>query len=141
MSSNGYAGDLSPQQAYGLLSENPQTQLVDVRTAAEWGYVGCPDLSSLGKQAILIEWQQFPSGEPNPHFVEQVEKLGISKDSPIVLLCRSGQRSRFAAAALTQAGYQACYNILEGFEGDKDSDGHRGTVAGWKVAGLPWQQG
>ena len=112
-----------------------------MRTAAEWGYVGHPDLSPLGKRIGLIEWQTFPSGQQNPQFAEQVNSLEFAKDTPLLLLCRSGQRSMYAAIALTEAGYATCYNVSEGFEGNKDADGHRGTIGGWKAAGLPWQQG
>lgn len=141
MSVEGYAGDLSPQEAHDLLQTNADAQLIDVRTAAEWNFVGYPDLSPLGKQTGLVEWLSFPDSQTNPDFVEQVNRLGIAQDAPVLLLCRSGQRSRFAAIALTAAGYQTCYNVSEGFEGDKDAGGHRGTVGGWKLTGLPWRQG
>lgn len=141
MTAEGYAGDLTPQEAYDLLQSNAEAQLIDVRTAAEWNYVGLPDLSSLGKQIGAVEWLSFPGSQRNPNFIAEVNRLGIAREAPILLLCRSGQRSKFAAIVLTDAGYQTCYNVAEGFEGDKDPGGHRGAVNGWKVTGLPWQQG
>ena len=137
---DGYAGDVSPKEAWEILEREPQAALVDVRTKPEWGFVGVPDLSELGKQALLIEWQAYPSMQVNPSFAEDVAAAGVPKDAPILFLCRSGARSRSAAQALTALGYSACYNISEGFEGGHDATGHRGTVGGWKVAKLPWKQ-
>lgn len=139
--SGAYAGDISPKDAWKILESETDAVLVDVRTAAEWQFVGVPLLDSLGKQAVLAEWIRFPGGSPNPDFVAQVQDAVGDGDPAILFLCRSGQRSQGAAASLTQAGYTKCYNILEGFEGDKDAEGHRGMSGGWKVAGLPWAQG
>jgi rhodanese-related sulfurtransferase len=138
---NAYAGDISPKQAWQMLSENPQAVLVDVRTDAEFAYVGNPDLSGLGKQVVRIPWKVFPAMAPNPDFVAKVGAVGVPKDAPLMFLCRSGVRSRDAAIAMTAAGFKACYNVAGGFEGDKDAAGHRGAVGGWKVDGLPWMQG
>jgi len=138
---DGYAGDVTPAEAWKILQEDENAVMVDCRTAAEWNYVGRPDLSGLGKSLGQVEWQRFPTGEANPTFTEEVKRLGIKPDQTILFLCRSGQRSIAAAVAMTQEGYGKCYNVLEGFEGAKDNDGHRGTKAGWKVAGLPWEQG
>lgn len=134
-----YAGDLSVQQAWDVLSEDPDAVLVDVRTQAEWNYVGIPDLSSLNKRTVLIEWVGFPDGARNPRFTEQLREAGVSDEQTVVFLCRSGQRSIGAAEAATADGVQKAYNIAEGFEGGLDADGHRGAV-GWKAAGLPWRQ-
>lgn len=136
----GYAGDLSPQEAWALLESNPSAKLVDVRTSAEWSYVGVADLSSLNREPIFIEWQLFPEGRINPDFAQQLEGVGVSEDEPILFLCRSGVRSAAAAAAMTERGYAQCYNVSEGFEGDPDPSRHRGTLNGWKVRGLPWVQ-
>lgn len=140
-----YAGDIPPKEAWRILSEEQDSVLIDVRTGAEWQFVGVPRLDEIGKQVVLAEWIRFPGGAINPDFVAQVQdavrKTAGDGDPALLFLCRSGQRSQGAAAALTQAGYSRCYNILEGFEGDKDADGHRGTGGGWKVAGLPWAQG
>ncbi|MEQ8442263.1 MAG: rhodanese-like domain-containing protein [Alphaproteobacteria bacterium] len=138
----GYKDDIPIQGAWDILKDEPGAALIDVRTAAEWQFVGVPILDSIGKQTVLVEWIRFPGGAANPDFVQQVvDAVGDDKDASLLFLCRSGQRSQGAATALTQAGYTNCYNILEGFEGDKDTDGHRGRVGGWKVAGLPWAQG
>jgi rhodanese-related sulfurtransferase len=143
-SSSEYAGDVTPNQAWDTLQSDPQAQMIDVRTAAEWNFVGVPDLDGLGRQVHCVEWQSFPSGTPNPSFVAQARQAlaasGAGPDTPVLLLCRSGARSRAAAIALTAAGYGACFNIAHGFEGDRDTQGHRGSVAGWKAAGLPWRQ-
>ena len=135
-----YAGDISAEEAWEKLTADKRAQLVDVRTLAEWNFVGIPDLSSLGRQAHCIEWQQFPSGMRNPGFVADAAKVLGDKDAPVMLLCRSGARSRAAAIALTEAGYTSAFNVAGGFEGDADEDGHRGNRDGWKVANLPWRQ-
>ncbi len=136
-----YAGDVTPHEAWELLKSEPETVLIDVRTDAEFNYVGRPDISAIGKDVGLVMWVSFPAGERNPNFVDEVKATGVTPDQKILFLCRSGVRSRFTAEVMTQAGYPQCYNVLEGFEGDKDPDGHRGTTGGWKVAGLPWVQG
>ena len=135
-----YAGDVSVNDCWNALSEDERAILVDVRTSAEWGFVGVCDLSQLGKQPVLESWVLFPDMSPNMQFVDKLEGLGLDKDTPIYFLCRSGVRSQGAAAAMTQAGYTQCFNILAGFEGDVDEQGHRGSLSGWKVAGLPWVQ-
>jgi rhodanese-related sulfurtransferase len=135
-----YAGDVSAADAWERLKSDPRAQLVDVRTMAEWNYVGVPDLSALGRRAICIEWQQFPGGERNPDFVGEASQALPNKDAPVLLLCRSGARSRAAAIALTAAGFGQAFNIGDGFEGDADEEGHRGNRGGWKAANLPWRQ-
>ncbi len=136
-----YAGDLTPNEAWELLTANPDAVLVDVRTRAEWTYVGVPDLSPLGRRVVLDEWVTFPAGTPNTTFVEELRDAGLEPDDgrTILFLCRSGQRSIAAAKAATAAGLGPAYNVLEGFEGDVDTQGHRGS-AGWRAAGLPWFQ-
>lgn len=135
-----YAGDLSPIDAYAALSADPDAVLIDVRTRPELAYVGYPDLSELGRQIIPIEWQMFPTGKQNPHFIEDLEARGIGKGQTLYFICRSGVRSLHAAVAATEAGYTTAYNVADGFEGPVGEDGHRSTVAGWKVDGLPWRQ-
>jgi rhodanese-related sulfurtransferase len=115
--------------------------LVDVRTAAEWNYVGLPDLSSVNREVLCKEWQSYPGMDRNEEFLAEIEGIGIPKDAPIFLLCRSGVRSKNAAILLTAAGFETCFNVTAGFEGDKDDSGHRGKINGWKHAGLPWGQG
>lgn len=134
-----YAGDLSPQQAWEHLASDPRAVLVDVRTQAEWSFVGVADLTSLGKQMVPIEWSTFPTGAPNTAFLEQLRE-SVPQDAPVYFLCRSGARSVAAAEAATSAGWTGAHNVLDGFEGPVDEHGHR-AVAGWKTAGLPWRQG
>jgi rhodanese-related sulfurtransferase len=141
MNAPAYAGDISPTQAWKLLTDDDAAMLVDVRTPAEWNYVGVPDLSSVGKQPLLLPWVFFPSMERNEEFVTQLEKAGLDRDAPLLFICRSGARSRAAAIAMTARGFKKCYNVATGFEGDQDEARHRGTVSGWKVEGLPWLQG
>jgi rhodanese-related sulfurtransferase len=136
---SGYAGDLSPSQAWKVLAQNDDAVLVDVRTHAEWVYVGVPDLSEIGKQAVLVQWQDYPDGAPNPSFVEQLRDAGVGPESTAVFICRSGGRSVAAARAATAAGLGPSYNVLDGFEGQTDADGHRGAQ-GWRSEGLPWRQ-
>ncbi|MCE4265061.1 rhodanese-like domain-containing protein [Rhodococcus globerulus] len=136
-----YAGDLTPEQAWELLRENPEAVLVDVRTDAEWKYVGIPDVTSLGNSAVQIEWVSYPNGARNDNFVDELKESGVVPGSgkPVIFLCRSGQRSIGAAESATAAGIGPSYNVLDGFEGGMDADGHRGVV-GWRAVGLPWRQ-
>lgn len=136
-----YSGDKVSRESWDILQKDVTAVLIDVRTDAEFSYVGVPDLSSLGKETKFASWILFPKNEINPEFLQQLAVAAPDREAQILFLCRSGVRSRFAAATATEAGYSNCYNILEGFEGDKNSTGHRGTIGGWKVAGLPWVQG
>jgi rhodanese-related sulfurtransferase len=137
----GYAGDVSPIEAWEGLKAAPGARLIDVRTAAEWSFVGLPDLSSLGRKLHCLEWVGFPSMEQNLAFVAQAQAaLGPDTEAPVYFLCRTGARSRAAATALTAAGYRNCFSVAGGFEGDLGPDRRRGKVNGWKAAGLPWQQ-
>jgi len=135
-----YAGDVDPSDAYVELQAHADAVLVDVRTNAEWSYVGLPDLTQIGKSVIFLEWQRFPDGSLNGRFVEQLREAGVREGVPIYFLCRSGARSASAAKAATAAGLGPAYNVSDGFEGHLGPDGHR-TVSGWKAAGLPWRQG
>lgn len=136
-----YAGDLSSQDAWRLLAEDARAVLIDVRTRPEWMFVGVPDLSTIGKRAAFLSWQWFPTMEIAPDFVQSMEKSGIERDQTVLFLCRSGARSRAAAIAATKAGYRRAFNVSDGFEGPPDAERHRGRIAGWKAAGLPWVQG
>ena len=141
-SSLDYAGDISAADAWKRLHSDPKAQLVDVRTMAEWNFVGVPDLGALGRRVHCVEWQSFPTGAQNPSFVTEASAaLGADKAAPVLLICRSGARSRAAAIALTRAGFEQAFNVAGGFEGDIDGEGHRGHVNGWKAANLPWRQG
>ncbi len=138
-----YAGDLDSRQAWTLLDSEADAVLVDVRTRAEWTFVGIPDLSSLNRAPVCIEWQSFPSMQIDPDFVDTLKtEIGTDNSSrPLLFLCRSGSRSRTAAMAMTAEGYTRCFNIADGFEGPTDQHRHRGGVAGWKAEQLPWHQG
>jgi rhodanese-related sulfurtransferase len=137
--------DVPVQDAWTRLKEDAGAVLIDVRTRAEWSYVGLPDLSSIGKRPILIEWQSFPDGQVDPGFADRLTEIlreaGVDRQSELFFLCRSGARSQMAAQAMAAAGFAACRNVAGGFEGPLDANRHRGTTAGWKAAGLPWAQG
>lgn len=135
-----YAGDLSPVETWAALQADPRAVLVDVRTRAEWTYVGLPDLSPLGREVVRIEWVSYPEGRVNERFLADLTAAGAGPDDAVYFLCRSGVRSVAAAEAAAAGGWRRAYNILDGFEGPHDADRHR-AVAGWKVAGLPWVQG
>lgn len=136
-----YAGDITAQEAWDQLSTNSDAVLVDVRTEAEWRFVGTPRTPDGAKPPVFVEWVTYPDGQQNPRFLEQLAEAGVTPDSdaPVFFLCRSGQRSIGAAIAATAAGFSQAYNILDGFEGGLDGVGHRGSQ-GWKASGLPWQQ-
>jgi rhodanese-related sulfurtransferase len=143
-SSLDYAGDIGAAEAWDSLKSNPTAQLVDVRTVAEWNFVGLPDLVALERKVHCVEWQMFPSMAPNSDFVAQTSEAltaaGAGPDVPLLFLCRSGARSRSAARAMAQAGYHKAFNIAGGFEGDLNGERHRGMQNGWKAASLPWKQ-
>ncbi|MGE5522697.1 MAG: rhodanese-like domain-containing protein [Rhodospirillaceae bacterium] len=128
-----YEGALLPREAYELIQQTP-AKLVDVRTRAEWDWVGrIPG-------AVEIELLQYPGSRPNPNFMQELQRaVDPAKNDPLLFICRSGGRSHNAAMLAHEAGYEA-YNVLEGFEGDKDATGHRNTKGGWRAAGLPWVQ-
>jgi rhodanese-related sulfurtransferase len=130
-----YSGAVTPTEASALLTSLPGATLIDVRTRAEWDYVGRVPGS------ILVEWNTYPEGTRNPAFLEQLRAAAANADAPVLFLCRSGQRSDHAARAARAAGSTHAFNVLEGFEGDKDASGQRGHVNGWRKAGLPWVQG
>ena len=138
-----YAGDITPLQAWKLLSDNPRAVLVDVRTDAEWRFVGVPDLSSLGREVVYIEWNAT-DGTRNENFADElkdrVPPAAAGEERPVVFLCRSGNRSIGAAQVATAGGTTPAYNVLDGFEGHLDANGHRGET-GWRAVGLPWKQG
>jgi rhodanese-related sulfurtransferase len=132
--------NVSSRTAWAALTDDPDAQLVDCRTDAEWQYVGVPDLSPAGKQAVLVSWQYYPSGALNASFLEQLQGAGLNPAHPTYFLCRSGARSLAAAQSAKTAGFTTVFNVADGFEGPPDAHGHRGTTAGWKAAGLPWRQ-
>ena len=139
-----YAGDVGARAAWDELGRNPMATLVDVRTRAEWAYVGVPVLAEIGKQTALVEWDEFPTGQLVPDFAGrlkmELEKRSLGADAPLYFICRSGNRSRHAAIAATAAGYERCFNVEFGFEGRLGPEKHRGTAGSWKAEGLPWVQ-
>ena len=140
----GYAGDVTAKVAWDDLKTSPQATLIDVRTTAEWAYVGVPVLSSIAKSTVLVEWDKFPSGELVPDFPGRLKAAlgnhGIGADAPLYFICRSGNRSKHAAIAATKAGYGKCFNVKDGFEGRLGPNGQRDTAGSWKAEGLPWVQ-
>jgi rhodanese-related sulfurtransferase len=130
-----YRGALTPSEAFAVWQSVDGARIVDVRTRPELDYVGrVPG-------ALHVEWNHYPGGVRNARFADEL-KLSVERtEAPVMFLCRSGNRSHYAAAVAAQLGYSAAFNILEGFEGDKDPHGHRNTIGGWRVAGLPWTQG
>ncbi len=140
-----YSADLSPTQVWAMMEKSPGTTvLVDVRTHAEWSFVGLPETTPAMKPVVLREWQMFPSMAVDPQFTGALAKklsdLSIGTDGHLCFLCRSGVRSMAAASAMAADGYANTYNVTGGFEGDPDANGHRGTTNGWKAEGLPWRQ-
>ena len=140
-----YAGELSVADAYALLKKDEKAELVDVRTQAEWTWVGVPDLNDLGKTPIFVEWASYPGMRPTADFAQrliaELTGRGADLETPVLFLCRSGVRSLAAARALASAGWRRCYNISEGFEGSLDAATHRrGALGGWRAGGMPWTQ-
>lgn len=125
-----YAGALTPREAFDLWHA-PGAVLVDVRTQAELTWVGRIP------RAVEIEYMHWPDMDLNPNFRVMLEKQ-VDKESLVMFICRSGQRSHQAALIALEAGFTNCYNVLEGFEGDKDANHQRGMIGGWRHAGLPW---
>lgn len=132
-----YAGNVTPTEAFQLLSEDPAAVLIDVRTPAEWSYVGLPDLTGLGKQVVTASWYPQMTGD---EMRQVLAGAGVAADDRLLFICRSGQRSQSAAALAPQVGYNNAYNVSEGFEGHLDTKGQRGNTSGWKFDGLPWRQ-
>jgi len=128
-----YAGAVTPGEAWELMQNAPGTRLVDVRSHAEWQWVGRLP------QAVEIEWMCWPERHQNPNFLAEMSTQ-VDKEAMVLFLCRSAQRSHLAAILATENGWNSCYNILQGFEGEKDANGQRSRVSGWRKAGLPWSQ-
>lgn len=125
---------IDPAAAWQYTLDYPHYVLLDVRDAVEFALVGHPP------GALNIPWKIAPSWQINPDFVTAVSESVADTSTPILLLCRSGQRSQQAAEQLAAAGYSKLYNIQEGFEGPLDSQRHRNTLAGWRYRNLPWEQ-
>jgi rhodanese-related sulfurtransferase len=132
--------NISPGETWQALREDPDAVLIDVRTDAEWNFVGLPDLTEAGKDVLLVSWQAYPSMQVDGAFTERLRKIGLTPEHKLYFICRSGARSQSAGQAAQAAGFAHAYNVEDGFEGPMDQAGHRGTVAGWKAEGLPWRQ-
>jgi rhodanese-related sulfurtransferase len=145
LAGSGAVEEVAVEDVWTHLKNDAGSVLIDVRTRAEWAFVGVPDLSGIGKGVVTVEWQTFPDNRVDAEFPERLggilETAGVSKDSELFFICRSGGRSRMAAEAMVAAGYTRCRNVTEGFEGPLDASRHRGREAGWKFADLPWMQG
>jgi rhodanese-related sulfurtransferase len=137
--------DVPVEEVWAHLEKDAGSLLIDVRTRAEWAFVGLPDLSEIGKRVLTVEWQTSPESCVDAAFPERLSQVldaaGADKDTALFFICRSGGRSRMAAEAMANAGYRQCRNVADGFEGPLDASRHRGRVAGWKAAGLAWVQG
>ena len=135
----------SVNEVWAALERDRTAQLVDVRTRAEWSYVGLPELGRLGRKVITVEWQSFPDNRVDPQFADRLSEAvagaGGNQTTELFFLCRSGVRSLAAARTMAAAGFTRCRNVAGGFEGQLDAEGHRGRLSGWKAAGLPWVQG
>ena len=142
MPEDDYAGDVSCQEGWQALRDDPAAVLIDVRTRIEWQLIGKPDLASVNKESVYLEWVTMQG--VNKDFIPELEAMlkerQVSKDAPLYFMCQSGGRSKMAAMQLTKLGYTRCFNLYEGFEGELDEHQHRNSISGWKVADLPWTQ-
>ncbi|WP_428539809.1 rhodanese-like domain-containing protein [Rhodopila sp.] len=132
--------NVAPTQTWEALQSDDNAQLVDVRTDVEWNFVGVPELTASGKQAILIPWQIYPTMQRNDSFEDNLKQAGLTSDHKVYFICRTGGRSMAAAQAAQAAGFPHVFNVADGFEGAPDALGHRGATGGWKAEGLPWRQ-
>ena len=132
--------NLNSYDCFKKISTNLKSYLIDVRTKPEWEFVGVPDLSTINNSTIFISWQEYPEMNINKNFEKNVAQKNINKKDYIFLICRSGRRSLKAAEYLSSLGYKHCFNISDGFEGNKDNTNHRSKIGGWKFNNLPWKQ-
>ena len=130
----------SSLECFKILSINPNSHLIDVRTEPEWSYVGIPDLSSIKKQALCISWKIYPEMRVNNNFEKQIIKFNIQKNNNLYFICRSGNRSYDAAKFLISKGFTNCFNVSDGFEGKLNQHHKRTSIDGWKFHNLPWKQ-
>ena len=139
-------GEVEPAEAWRILEAEKTARLIDVRTRAEWAFVGVPDTGEIAQEPLFIEWARYPDMSQNPAFAAEVEEaLGSDTPGPLLFICRSGARSLQAATAVVghfarKGATVTCINVAEGFEGDLDASGHRGDHNGWKARGLTWRQ-
>ena len=137
-----YAGDVLAAEAWEALAGHPHAVLIDVRTQIEWTLIGKPDLATIDKEPVFLQW--LTAGGVNKEFLPELEaalaELGVARDAPLYFMCQSGGRSKMAAMQFTERGFTVCYNVVDGFEGELDEHRHRNSVNGWKASGLPWFQ-
>ncbi len=133
-----HSGDVTPLEAYEYIAREGGI-LVDVRTVPEWQFVGIPDLSGCKGKMIQLSWKIYPDMTENSSFKQQLAEAGAQKDSALFFICRGGGRSSAAAQSMASSGYLYCFNVLSGFEGEANSQGHRGRISGWQGSGLPWK--
>ncbi|HBR96894.1 MAG TPA: sulfurtransferase [Gammaproteobacteria bacterium] len=134
--------EISCKEAWNIVESDPRALIIDVRSSMEFLFVGHP------KGAVHIPWIDEPDWDVNPHFVADVRKVllggGACVDEencvPVMLICRSGKRSREAGRLLVEAGMKQVHNIDEGFEGELDDNHQRSSLGGWRFHGLPWEQ-
>ena len=135
-----YVDLINSLDCFKILKEDNGAKLIDVRTQPEWEFVGIPDLSSINKKPIFVSWELYPDMNINNNFKNEIMSSNINKYDLIFFLCRSGNRSLKAAEYLITQGYRKCFNVFDGFEGNKNSKNHRSTSNGWKYNQLPWTQ-
>ena len=126
-------GHLSSPETWEFLQSHPDAKLIDIRSSMEFLFIGHP----VG--AIHIAWMEEPDWDINPNFVQEIS-AAQTNNCPIVMICRSGNRSEKAGIQLLEAGLSNIYHVSDGFEGDRDDNNHRGTLNGWRYHGLPWEQ-
>lgn len=137
---------IEPKLALDILAKDKNSLLIDVRTEAEFNFVGTVDSSALINSSLLLPWLTFPTMQENGEFKSKFEnslQLISSdnyKDLHLFFICKTGGRSNSAAQFASDIGYKNCYNIVNGFEGDIDHNNHRGNINGWKADKLPWKQ-
>ena len=135
---SGYAGDVTPRDAWDALKANANAQFVDVRTPPEWSFSGMPDLSTLHKRALTVPYKLYPDMQVNPDFLSQLERAVPDKSTPLYFMCRGGVRSVDAAKLAASAGWLNSYNVLSGFDGSANEQRQRGLRDGWRASELPW---
>ena len=140
VNTNHIVQNISSKECYKILSNKTDSYLIDVRTRPEWEFVGVPDLSIINKEAIFVSFQVYPDMNENKNFKKEILDQKIQKDNNLYLICRSGQRSLYAARLLINNGFSNCYNVYDGFEGDLNQYKKRSVINGWKCNNLPWKQ-
>ncbi len=132
--------NLSSYEAWKKLETNNDSYLIDTRTKEEVVFIGYPNLEKLNSHYLAIELAFYPGMKINDKFIDILNNIIEDKDKEIFFICRSGARSAMAAELALNAGYKNCYNIIDGFEGELDSNSQRNNIAGWKFNKLPWKQ-